>query len=153
MDKGEELVQECFFNIWEIRKRLNISTSVKFYLFRAVKNRCLNFLKQEQNRRGILYSLDEEFVNREEFFIESVSDTESHTKMENRISEAMNLLPAGCREIFEMGKMSGMTYRQIADELNISVKTVENQMSKALRILRKELSSEMFLLLCFFRKE
>jgi RNA polymerase sigma-70 factor (ECF subfamily) len=152
MGKAEELVQECFIQMWEMRDRVNINSSVKFYLFRVVKNRCLNYLKKEQRKNRIVISLEEEIDNREIFYLESVSDPDRHIQLEGRTSSAMNLLPTACREIFEMAKISGMTYKEISNELGISVKTVENQMSKALRILRKELSGVLSLILCFFRK-
>lgn len=153
MEQAEELVQECFFQMWEMRESIEIKSSIKFYLFRVVKNKCLNYLKKEQRKNRLIFSLDEEIDNREIFFLESVSDPDRHKQLQQKTNSAMNLLPAACREIFEMAKLSGMTYKEISSELGISVKTVENQMSKALRILRKELSGLLSLILCFFRKE
>ncbi len=141
MQQSEELVQECFIQIWEKGENIDIENSIKFYLFRTVKNRCLNYLKKQQRQRNTTVYLEEEIINREHFFLESIDNPERRKELQEKINSAMNLLPVSCREIFEMAKFSSMKYKEISIELDISVKTVENQMSKALKILRKELSS------------
>jgi RNA polymerase sigma-70 factor, ECF subfamily len=135
-DASEEVVQEVMFRIWTGRETLTIESSVQSYLFRAVRNRCMNVLKH--------LSIREEYRSfREGHTGESQRSQEDemiYTELEQKIREAIDHLPMERRKVFIMSRYDGLTYSQIAEKLDISVKTVENQMGKALKSLRLELS-------------
>ncbi len=130
---AEEIVQELFVKLWEKRSQTIIESSVKNYLFRAVKNHCLNYIKHnhiksEYNRKML-----------------EASDTFSHeseepdTDMIKIIEQSLASLPDKRREIFRLNREEGLKYREIAEKLNISIKTVETQMGLALKTLREKL--------------
>jgi len=133
---AEEIVQEVFINIWERRSSLTITTSIKSYLFTAIRNRSFNYLKlqlpKEQKKVDLegLGFLDED--NREQEMIMDELKEYVHTAIES--------LPNKCRIIFNLSRNAGMTYKEIAEELDLSVKTVENQIGLALKKLRENLN-------------
>jgi len=130
----EEVVQDVFVKLWEDRNVLKIE-SVKTYLYTSARNRMLNYIRDEKRRHTLLeqWMQHETEKNRGEecFDIEEFSQ---------RVQTAINNLPDQCRKIFELNKKRGCTYKQIAEQLNISVKTVETQMGIALRKIREQLS-------------
>lgn len=132
-DRTEDLVQELFFKLWEDRARLNITTSMKAYLFTAVRNRCLTALKQSAR----LVPLHSEVQEKGQ---EEAVDEADHAERAARVRAAIADLPTERRKVFELSRYEGLKYHEIADRLGISVKTVENQMGKALKTLRTELA-------------
>lgn len=134
-DEAEEVVQQLFVNVWEKRMTLEITLSLKSYLYRAVHNACLNKLKQQKVRK--LYA-DEHIKNSDEAY-EHTSQTIVKTELEKQIHTAINTLPEQCRMVFKLSRFEEMKYAEIATHLGISVKTVENHMGKALRIMREQL--------------
>lgn len=141
-ENAEEIVQDVFARIWEKRATLSITVSVKSYLFRAVHNGCITFIqKQKKNMR--LEEAGLKIMHR------STGETPpiQQQELEQAIGEAIGSLPAQCRRVFELSRFEELKYSEIATALNISVKTVENQMGKALRILRERLSPFLALLL------
>lgn len=149
---AEELVQEVYINIWERRNTLNITTSVKAYLFTAVRNRSFNYLKlqipKEQKKIGVEDVLDLR-DNGEELEVKMVQE-----ELHAYVQDAIDALPPKCQTIFNLSRNAGMTYKEIAEELDLSVKTVENQVGHALRKLREQLlplwDKIMFLILFHF---
>ena len=146
LDASEEIVQEVMFKVWMNRESLEITSSVQSYLFRSVRNGCLNLLKHVNIREE--YKSAKE---REDSTIQRSHEEEMMvTELEVKIREAIERLPMERRKVFIMSRYDGMTYKEIADKLGISVKTVENQMSKALKFLREELAEYLpFLMLLF----
>lgn len=138
-DDAREVVQHVFINLWERRDSVDISDSLKSYLFRSVHNRSLNMIRDRKK-------ISEEVVP-ENFSEQDVSDHIEQLELEDKIKEVIRTLPEKCRVIFELSRFEGMTYGEIAGKLNISVKTVENQMSKALKILRQKLINYLTLLM------
>nr|WP_262923961.1 RNA polymerase sigma-70 factor [Spirosoma liriopis] len=135
-DDAEEEVQAMFLAFWEKREGLLITTSLKSYLFRAVHNRCLNRIKhfaiRDEHRQHTLYAGDTT--------AESPVQALLGDELSDRIQTAIQKLPEQCRLAFTLSRFDELKYQEIADQLGISVKTVENQIGKALRILRTELS-------------
>lgn len=128
----EDLVQDIFIKIWEQRQNLIGSDQLKFYVFTAVRNNCLTALKK--NKKNAIHEWSDEDAPDE---IEiRIDPKETSTDPQTLISKAMEQLPPKCREVFLLSRLSGQTYQQIADSLNISVKTVENQMGKAIKVLK-----------------
>jgi len=150
VDTAREIVQEVFLNLWEKKETIEIAT-VNSYLKTSVYNRSLNYLRN--NRK----------FNREILEFEHISNLSDNTgdilvaaDMGNEIRLAINELPDKCREIFIMSRFKNMKYNRIAEELDISVKTVEAQMSKALKHLRFRLAEYLtiivLVLIEFFEK-
>jgi RNA polymerase sigma-70 factor (ECF subfamily) len=132
---AEEIVQNVFFRIWEKKEQLQIDDSLKAYLYRSVHNESLNHLKhlKIKNSFQLHYSANMESSNQD------ASNQMIATELENDIQKAISELPPQCRTIFQMSRFEQLKYQQIADQLNISIKTVENQMGKALKVLRLRL--------------
>ena len=133
--QAEEIVQQVFFKLWERADSLTITGSVTAYLYRAVHNESLNYIKHKkvrsEHRLHVAYSMKDQ--------ADHASKKVLNSELEKKLQEAMEELPEQCRTIFQMSRFEEMKYREIADKLDISVKTVENQMGKALRLLRTKL--------------
>ncbi|MTI32556.1 RNA polymerase sigma-70 factor [Xanthovirga aplysinae] len=135
-DAAEEVVQELFYQIWQKREELTINSSLKAYLFRSVRNSCLNLIKHEK--------VKEDYKNYNQHRINVAEKQVSLSVEENELSgliiQAIEELPEERRKIFKMSRNEGLKYKEIAQHLNISVKTVEAQMGKALRFMREQLA-------------
>lgn len=143
---AEEMVQNVFCKIWEKKDLLNAETSIKAYLYRAVHNESLNYLKHQKVKAA--YQM---------YAVQHIDTNESNaarklmlSELEHKLHKALNELPQQCRIIFQMSRFQDMKYQEIANELNLSVKTVENQMGKALKILRTKLVEFLPILLILF---
>ncbi|CAN5564820.1 RNA polymerase sigma-70 factor [soil metagenome] len=134
-DDAEEVVQQMFLSIWEKRQEIDIKVSVKSYLFRAVHNRCLNLIQQIKVRQNYAEGKQSEGIP----IAHSPAQVLQGSELEKEIKRALDVLPEQCKKIFELSRFAELKYSEIASQLEISVKTVENQMGKALRILRAEL--------------
>lgn len=134
-DEAEEIVQATFLNFWEKRQGIDIQSSMKSYLYRAVRNTCLNAIKHSKIRQ---IHASETIATTNPGY-ESVAQAVDASELDGRIASAMEKLPEQCRLIFKMSRFEELKYAEIADHLNLSVKTVENQMGKALKIMREQL--------------
>jgi len=134
-DEAEEIVQGTFISIWEKRKNLNFHTSGKSYLYAMVRNACLNVIKHEKIKQKYV---GEELALTDPGY-ESVSNTVAGLELEERIQQAIEHLPEQCRLVFKLSRFEELKYSEIAEQLEISVKTVENHMGKALKIMREQL--------------
>lgn len=135
-DEAEEIVQTVFVSIWEKRNEIEITQSLKSYLYRAVHNHCLNRIKHQKVRE----EHQQYAAYYHETAYESVSQTVYKNELEKHLSMAIEKLPEQCRIIFKLSRFDELRYQEIADQLGLSVKTVENQIGKALKILRTELA-------------
>jgi RNA polymerase sigma-70 factor (ECF subfamily) len=142
---AEEIVQNMFVRLWERRDLLDVQTSVKAYLYKCVHNDCLNYIKHKKIKAR--YQDHAAFTMNDQ--AERTSDKLVLGELQNRLQAAMNELPEQCRTIFQMSRFEELKYREIAEELGLSVKTVESQMGKALRILRVKLVDFLPILLLF----
>lgn len=142
---AEELVQDLMMYVWEVRENLVIGTSLKSYLFIAVKHRSYNAIRNRQYRERIHSTLYEQLRNQmddPDFYIVD----ELVIKIKNAIAQ----LPDNYRETFEMSRFGEMSHSQIASQLNISVKTVEYRISQSLKILRIKLKDYLPFVLFLF---
>lgn len=143
MDSAEEIVQNVFVKLWEKRETVNIEGSVKSYLYKSVYNASMNELKHQKIKDNYLQMQ----ANKEQF---EQPLTGTHLKeLEKHIEKALMSLPEQCRLIFKMSRFEDLKYREIAGVLNISPKTVENQMGKALRLMRENLADYLTLFFIF----
>ncbi|MGB7395638.1 MAG: RNA polymerase sigma-70 factor [Pricia sp.] len=133
-DRGlsEDIVQETIIGIWEKRKRISIRHSLKNYLFRSCHNHFLQHLRKKKIQFDFLDQIRWEVLS--EVHIEPENRPEA--KLE-KLYRLIDQLPPRCREVFVKNKLEKRKYREIAVDMNISIKTVENQMSKALHFLRE----------------
>ena len=123
---AEEMVQQVFFKLWERSENLSFSGSIPAYLYRAVHNESLNFLKHQKVKAGHQLHVAYSMKNRSE----QAQSKMIRKELENRFREALNELPEQCRTVFQLSRFEDMKYREIADKLDISVKTVENHMGR-----------------------
>lgn len=149
---SETIVGDIIYNLWEIRDNIDIKYSLRSYLVRSVKNRCINYLQQEYIQREISINQYEDKAAIEElFFIENKHPLESllEQELENKINSVINELSPECRAVFKMSRFDGMKYEEIASELHISVNTVKYHMKNALGKLRLELKDYILSILVF----
>jgi hypothetical protein len=141
-DDSEELVQELMLFLWETRENLVIETSLKSYLFISTKHRCLNAIRKNQYHERIhnqIYEkIKDQFEDPDYYFVNELTEN---------IQKAIENLPETYRETFAMSRFGEKTNVQIAEELGISVKTVEYRISQALKILRFKLKDYLPLLI------
>lgn len=135
MEESKEIVQGLFLKIWVRRFDLDINSSIQSYLYKAVRNHALNYLTQQK--------IKQKYVIEREHLPKYISEN-GHVKMEEEelrgvIKRAILNMPEKRRKIFELSRFEDMKYQQIADHLEISIKTVEAQMSKSLKHLRTAL--------------
>ncbi len=133
---AEEAVQNVFCKIWERAGNLSINGPLAAYLYRAVNNESLNYLKHQKVKAA--HALHVAYVG--EAHRETPARLLQGKELEGRLRRAMNELPEQCRTIFQLSRFEELRYREIADRMGLSVKTVENQMGKALKLLREKLS-------------
>lgn len=145
MDEAEEMVQGTFLTLWEKRETIGIHTSVKSYLYQAVHNNSLNLLKHYQVRQAHSEHIKYHVDPGADYSTQKVLGDE----LEQEINTAVESLPAQCQTVFKLSRFENLTYAEIADQLNISVKTVENHMGKALKVMRERLKDYLPLLLWF----
>lgn len=132
-DLAEDLVQQMFVTLWEKREETNVSTNIKSYLLRSVHNHCLNHFKHIKVRAA--HAEEAIYQSNEADSADLLELAELQSRVDGLVAE----LPEQCQRIFLLSRKEGKKYKEIAEELNISVKTVENQMGKALRIMREGL--------------
>jgi RNA polymerase sigma-70 factor (ECF subfamily) len=140
---AEEIVQEVFVKLCERASRINIETSLESYLYRSVYNESLNHQKHEKVKARY-----QTMMSRKQQIAAQEPASSDYQALETRLRLALSELPQQCRTVFLMSRFEELKYREIADRMGISVKTVENQMGKALRIMRQKLKG--FLLLAIF---
>ncbi len=134
-DSAEEIVQDLFYKLWEKRSEIMINTSVKSYLFSAVHNRCLKFIEHRnvETRYRNYFLMHESEVDNEP------QQNSNIRELQGIIDNTLDSLPERCSRIFRLNRFEGLKYHEIATKLSISIKTVEANMGKALKVLRKNL--------------
>jgi RNA polymerase sigma-70 factor, ECF subfamily len=144
MDEAEDVVQERFFKVWEKREDLTISYSVKAYLYKMVYNACLNRVRNEKTQS--------KYKAHNATFLEEnpVYQLDLTSEVQQNVQRAIASLPEQCRHVFELNRFEELKYREIAEQLGLSIKTVENHIGKALRLLRAQLSDYLVVLITWF---
>ena len=134
-DEATEIVQDFFVRLWEKRSHIKESKSFKAYIFTSVKNRSFNYLKKNEVYTRNIEELKELAETSPLYNIDLFIDS----KLQEKIKAAVDKLPTRCGEIFVMSRFQGASNDEIAEELDISKRTVETQISNALKVLRVEL--------------
>ncbi|MDX5321475.1 MAG: RNA polymerase sigma-70 factor, partial [Bacteroidota bacterium] len=150
-DRARDMVQDVFSKLWERREELQITASIKAYLYMAVRNHCLNVLKKDER---ISWTDDETSLELNSSPVESTYRILQEKDLQGKLKTCLDALPEKCRQVFEMSRFDDMSNKEIAETLGISVKTVENQMTKALHHMRAHLlpflKASLNLLLIYF---
>ncbi len=141
----EEIVQEVFVKLWLKRELINPGKDFQSFLFSIAKNLILDHLKSAVNRR--LYFVSEHF--QQDLMADDNSDIVLTVEKEEKLNQLIAEIPERRREIFRLSRFDGMSYKQIADKLNISENTVDSQIRSALAFLRKEFRRIMALLFLY----
>ncbi len=140
MDNAEEIVQNIFVKLWEKKDNITLDVSIKSYLYKAVYNAALNELKHRKVKENYLQMQTNSELTEQPISLHNLKE------LEKNIEKALMGLPEQCRLIFKMSRFEELKYREIANVLNISPKTVENQMGKALRLMRENLADYLTIL-------
>ena len=144
-DEAEEIVQDFLVRLWENRSTIKVGGTIKSYLFTSVKNRSINYLKSNQVKQHVVDELKKQMETEMRYNPDIYVDTE----LQQRLKIAFEKLPPRTAEIFTLSRFKGFTNDEIANDLGLSKRTVETQVSNALKILRKELKAYITLLLFF----
>lgn len=142
----EDIVQNIFLKLWNNREALIIETSLKSFLLKSVRNSCLDEIKHK-----VVVREHESYVIN--FDPSDDMDTENYvlySDLQAQLDKALDKLPAVCREAFEMNRLAGLKYKEIAEQLNVSERTVEVRIGKALGLLRRYLKEFFVAVLCYF---
>lgn len=131
----EDLAQEVFYELWRKREQLSVTASMRAYIRRAAINKALNFVRDQR----VKFSGEAPYpiADHRQPRIDQLMEAD---ELQAKIDRTIDRLPSRCRVVFILSRFEGMSYAEIAEQLDISVKTVENQISKALKTLRTELS-------------
>lgn len=145
-DDGQEIVQDVMVWFWENRNMQVIESSLRNYLFKAVKNRCLTLINRNELKQHIVNTLYDNLQSHYEdpdFYVVE--------ELARNIEAALSRLPESYREAFEMNRFHNMTYQEIAQKLNVSSKTIDYRIQQALKLLRVELKDYLPLLMALVR--
>lgn len=135
LDLAQDIVQEVFVRFYENREKLAVHTSLKALLYQSVKNRCLDHIRSEQTHHGH----HEQILNLNQGSDVDAVDIMEQLELEEKIYKAISGLPEQCQVIFKMSRFEGKRNQEIAESLNLSKRTVETQISNALKRLRKDI--------------
>lgn len=131
LDSSKEIAQNVFVKLYEKRHKIEITSSLKSYLFKITYNDCLNYIKHKQ----ISDSHNEKFTT--QYDTTDFQEFAEQSEQEKKIFNAIENLPTQCKAIFKQSRLDGKKNSEIASELQISIRTVETQISKALKIIRQ----------------
>lgn len=140
-ETARDIVQEVFISFWENKDKIIITTSLKAYLFSAIKNQCANNVKHQLVKQKFTSHAQAELHQMELAYLEADDPyLKLHTKeLDKKIEQTINSLPEQCRLTFELSRYKGMKSKDIAKKMDISVRTVETQIYRALKVLRSSL--------------
>ncbi len=139
LESAEDIVQSVFVRLWENRTSIN-SSSIRFYLLNSTRNSCIDQIRKKETR--------DKYISRQIYQSgHFTNDFWAEHELEKMIETAIEKLPLRCQEIFKMSRVDGLKSKEIAQKLQISQRTVETQITNALKILRKELKDYLLLIL------
>jgi len=134
-DVAEEIVQSLFLKLWEKNEWSHIQTSIKSYLYKSVYHDSLNYIRRQKVQ--LKYQTSTAYAMKND--TDDAAGKLKMSELEQHLNQALGKLPEKCRAIFQLSRFQELKYQEIATQLDISIKTVETHMGKALRILRKEM--------------
>lgn len=143
-EDAEEMVQQVFVKIWETKETIEIESNLTGYLYRAVYHQFLNMVR----KRKVTNMYEENMKGSMQVYTNPLDRTRN-AELQQKLESALEKLPGQCRLIFKLNRFEELRYKEIANVLGLSIKTVENQMGKALKILRAELADYLPLMAAF----
>jgi RNA polymerase sigma-70 factor (ECF subfamily) len=150
---AETIVNDCFLTLWKKRDSLHENSNLNAYLYTLCKNNCITYINRILSKEKITEYLSDEYIfnklNYDALVNLDTSELSFH-QLESRVELAINSLPPQCQKIFRLSRYDNLKNKEIADELNISVKAVEAQISKALKVLRVQLKDYVAIYLFLF---
>jgi len=149
---AEDLVQDTFIKLWESRQDINKYDSIGAFVYTILKNKCLDYLKHKTIELRYNQQSSSEYINLQanKYALEDESiNIITDAQINKALTDAVRKLPRPCRDVFIMSRYNGLKNQEIANELSISVKTVEYHMTRAIAFLKKEME-EYFIFLYFF---
>ncbi|MCT4614807.1 MAG: RNA polymerase sigma-70 factor [Marinifilaceae bacterium] len=149
-DLSEDIVHNTFCNIWIKRKKIDINSSLKSYLFNSVYNSAISHIRSKKVEAKYVEDKYFQFIENDMILTPDKEIEIVNTELIQFMYSAIEQLPRKCREIFKMSRFSGMKNKEIAQELDISINTVQTQMGIALSKLRESLGDNRFILLMYF---
>lgn len=144
-DEAEEMVQQVFFNLWTKRETIQLSSSLRSYLFSAVRNSSLNRIEHAQ----VKLKHENTIIRDELSAADETAQKVLQKELDVLIRESIEALPEQCRLVFGMSRFENLKYAEIAEQLGISIKTVEKHMGRALKELREKLKDYLELIILF----
>ncbi|MCU0339992.1 MAG: RNA polymerase sigma-70 factor [Spirosomaceae bacterium] len=136
---AEEVVSDVFMKLWKNRSRIQVNSSYDSYLYRSVKNHSIDYLRSSLHEKIIKEPITD--FHRDNFYeSESMTSPGEFDETLSRVEQAIAQLPKRCQLVFKLNRLEGLKYREVSEKLNISMKAVEAQMTRALKILRAELA-------------
>jgi len=149
-DLAEDLVQDIFLSLWENHQNIDPNKSLKSWFFLSLRNNCLNYLRKQKTEQRYLDFLSFQNKSQELFLDSSMEEWEIEAlknKQINQIAGIIETLPPQCRKVFEMSRFKKIKNHEIAQELGISVRTVETHISQAIKVINKQMKSKSVLLM------
>ena len=137
IDTAEEIIQDLFFNIWEKRHELEIESSVKSYLFKSAYNKSILYLRH----KSVTEKYERYVRNTDKFDEPDASEELTLKELNEVIDKTLDELPERSRKIFSLSRFEGLKYQEIAEKLSLSVKTIEANMGRALKLFRKNIKT------------
>jgi RNA polymerase sigma-70 factor (family 1) len=135
LNTAEDIVQDTFVNLWEDREKLNVLVSLRSFLLKTIQNKCIDWHRHKK----VLNNHSTFIIDNSPLYDYDTDNYVLRSELENIIENAVVTLPENIKEAFEMNRYEGLKYQEIAVRLNVSVRTVEVRISKALDLLRKKL--------------
>ena len=136
----EDIVQECFITVWNNGKYELDEKEFLAYMVKSVKNNCISFLRKQDSNT---VSLDDNLNHA--VCADVIDEVDEDLATDEKLERILSVLPPKCKEVFLLSKLHGLKYQEIAAKLSISEKTVENQMGKALKLIREQLKAGIFI--------
>jgi RNA polymerase sigma-70 factor (ECF subfamily) len=140
---AEDIVSDCFAYYWENRDRIEITKTIPAYILASVKNKCLNWLRDERNRLKIQQDMHSHSIR---VFTERISNLEASSSEEmfeveisSIVGQSLDAMPEKMRNVFTSSRIENLTYKQIAEKLNLSLNQVDFEMRKATEFLSRAL--------------
>ena len=147
-ETAKDILQEVFFDFWTQRSVIDIKTSVQSYLFRMLHNRCLNHIRSRKIHEKYVDYSENKLKEAELAFYDYGLDNYTSIfflEMQDILEKSIQSLPESCRQIFLLSRNEGLTSKEIANQLNISIRTVENQIYRSLKIIKEDLKDYLLL--------
>ncbi len=145
-EESENLIQDVFLNFWENRHNIEKDSSIKSYIFTITYNSAISIMRKKARQTEFV-----EYVKAlQQISEEPVSVELEYKELSNKLDEIINKLPQRQKEVYQLHKIEGLTYKQIAERLHISVNTIENHMASALKTIRKDLANYSLLAILFW---